>query len=88
MRLLYHYIQSYYAEYCKQIVDIERENKVFAFIPGLKSEVFPLTHIKAGFGLVYAVSDLSLRGGHIESISVAMASFFEASVAFGFEYSV
>ena len=23
----------------------ERENKVFAFIPGLKSEVFPLTHI-------------------------------------------
>ena len=24
----------------------ERENKVFAFIPGLKSEVFPLTHIR------------------------------------------
>ena len=23
----------------------ERENKVFAFIPGLKSVVFPLTHI-------------------------------------------
>ena len=26
----------------------ERENKVFAFIPGLKSEVFPLTHISTG----------------------------------------
>jgi len=25
----------------------ERENKVFAFIPGLKSEVFPLTHINS-----------------------------------------
>ena len=25
----------------------ELENKVFAIIPGLKSEVFPLTHIKS-----------------------------------------
>ena len=25
----------------------ELENKVFAFIPGLKSEVFPLTHINS-----------------------------------------
>ena len=29
---------------------IEREKNVFAFIPGLKSEVFPLTHIREDQG--------------------------------------
>jgi len=29
---------------------IEREKNVFAFIPGLKSEVFPLTHINRLMG--------------------------------------
>ena len=35
----------------------ERENKVFAFIPGLKSEVFPLTHI---IGLTVSVALTSM----------------------------
>ena len=59
---------SYYITMCNCMLSIivnnysksEREKNVFAFIPGLKSEVFPLTHIRPLYTMYPRLRTISL----------------------------